>query len=165
MQCCRAIKGCSITVKQKTALCQGKGRGLSFNLRVYIQLQFLDKFRDHRSRSSLHIQPDHCRLDNPVLTVDTYCQQPHSPRRWYQWQSCCHLKFQFHTSGIHVKLTRNQSIHKKPPFCGMLDHPKIFECFSDCFLFFLRTLGLSGILGLRQIIVLTNPNPTFSFNL
>jgi len=47
----------------------------------------------------------------------------------------------------------------------MLDHPKIFECFSDCFLFFLRTLGLSGILGLRQIIVLTNPNPTFSFNL
>ena len=44
MQCCRAIKGCSITVKQKTALCQGKGRGLSFNLRVYIQLQFLDNF-------------------------------------------------------------------------------------------------------------------------
>jgi hypothetical protein len=81
MQCCRAIKGCSITVKQKTALCQGKGRGLSFNLRVYI-----------------------------------------------------------------------------PPFCGMLDHPKIFECFSDCFLFFQWALWLSGILGLRQIIVLTTPH-------
>ena len=27
----------------------------------------------------------------------------------------------FHTSIIHVELTRNQSIHKKPPFCWMLD--------------------------------------------
>ena len=35
----------------------------------------------------------------------------------------------------------------------MLEHPKIFECFSDCFLFFWWTLGLSGILGFRQIIV------------
>ena len=35
MQCCRAIKGCSITVKQKTALCQGKGRGLKFHLMLY----------------------------------------------------------------------------------------------------------------------------------
>ena len=60
MQCCRAIKGCSITVKQKTALCQGKGRGLSFNLRVYIQLQFLDKFRGFRSKQGLHIQSGHC---------------------------------------------------------------------------------------------------------
>ena len=31
----RAIKGCSITVKQKAALCQGKGRGLKFNARLF----------------------------------------------------------------------------------------------------------------------------------
>ncbi len=48
-----------------------------------------------------------------------------------------------------------------PPFCGMLDHPKIFECFSDCFLFFQWALWLSGILGLRQIIVLTTLPPHF----
>ena len=71
-----------------TSLCQGKGRGLSFNLRVYIQLQFLDKFWDHRSISSLHIQSDHCKSDSPALTADTYCLQPRSPRRWCQWQSC-----------------------------------------------------------------------------
>ena len=47
----------------------------------------------------------------------------------------------------------------------MLDHPKIFECFSDCFLFFRRTHGLSGILGLRQIVILANFNPTFPLNL
>lgn len=165
MQRCRAIKGCSITVKQKTALCQGKGRGLSFNLRVYIQLQFLDKFRGFRSKQGLHIQSGHCRSDNPVLTADTYCRQPRFPPQTYQWQSCCHQKFQFHTSGIHVKLTRNQSIHKKPPFCRMLDHPKIFECFSDRFLFFRWALWLSGILGLRQIVILANFNPTFPLNL
>ena len=55
-------------------------------------------------------------------------------------------EFQLYTGSVNVELTRNQSIHKKPPFYGMLDHPKIFECFSDCFLFFWRTLGLSGIL-------------------
>ena len=88
----RAIKGCSITVKQKTALCQGKGRGLSFNLRVYIQLQFLDKFRGFRSKQGLHIQSGHCRSDNPVLTADTYCRQPRFPPQTYQWQSCCHQK-------------------------------------------------------------------------
>ena len=60
--------------------------------RVYIQLQFLDKFRGFRSISSLHIQSDHCRSDSPILTADTYYRQPHSPRRWYQWQSCCHLQ-------------------------------------------------------------------------
>ena len=32
----------------------------------------------------------------------------------------------------------------------MLDHPKIFECFSDCFLFFRRTLWLSGSLRSRS---------------
>ncbi|MFQ6831054.1 hypothetical protein, partial [Butyricicoccus pullicaecorum] len=64
-----------------------------------------------------------------------------------------------------VKLTRNQSIHKKPPFYGMLDYPKIFECFSDCFLFFWRTQGLSGIFGFWQIVVLANLNPTFPLNL
>ena len=67
--------------------------------------------------------------------------------------------------GLVGKLTRNQSIHKKPPLCGMLDHPKIFECFSDCFLFFRWTLGLSGILGFRQIIVFAYFNPTFPFDL
>jgi len=47
----------------------------------------------------------------------------------------------------------------------MLDHPKIFECFSDCFLFFWWTLGLSGILGFRQIIVFAYLNPAFPLNL
>ena len=35
-------------LKLKTALCQRKGRGLNVNLRVYIQLQFSNKFRDRR---------------------------------------------------------------------------------------------------------------------
>ena len=47
----------------------------------------------------------------------------------------------------------------------MLDYPKIFECFSDCFLFFWRTQGLSGIFGFWQIVVLANLNPTFPLNL
>ena len=47
----------------------------------------------------------------------------------------------------------------------MLDHPKIFECFSDCFLFFRRTHGLSGILGLRQIVVLADFQSAFSLYL
>ena len=105
---------------------------------------FSNRFWNLRSISNQHIQSGHCKSDNPVPTIK---------------------EFQFHTSGIHVKLTRNQSIHKKPPFYGMLYHPKIFECFSDCFLFFRWTQRLSGIFGLRQIVVLTNLNPTFPLNL
>ena len=48
---------------------------------------------------------------------------------------------------------------------SLLDHPKIFECFSDCFLFFQRTLGLPGIFRFRQIVILANFNPTFPLNL
>ena len=74
-------------------------------------------------------------------------------------------------SGVALKvetsrwLSSGKLVAPKEDNIQILDHPKIFECFSDCFLFFRRTLGLSGILGLRQIIVLTNPNPTFSLNL
>ena len=48
---------------------------------------------------------------------------------------------------------------------GILNHPKIFECFSDCFLFFRRTLWLSGIFGFRQVVVSADFQPTFSFYL
>ena len=44
-------------------------------------------------------------LDGSMIAIDTI--------------DAATCKFQFHTSGIHVELTRNQSIHKKPPFCGM----------------------------------------------
>ena len=56
-------------------------------------------------------------------------------------------------------------IHKKPPFCWMLDHPKIFECFSDCFFLLRWALWLSGILGLRQIVVLADFQSAFSLYL
>ena len=47
----------------------------------------------------------------------------------------------------------------------MLDHPKIFECFSDCFFLLRWALWLSGILGLRQIVVLADFQSAFSLYL
>ena len=36
----------------------------------------------------------------------------------------------------------------------LLKSSKIFHCFSDCFLFFRRTLGLSGIVRLGLVVIL-----------
>ena len=69
-----------------------------------------------------------------------------------------------HTGGIHIELTRNHLIHKNLQNTG-LNHPKIFHCFSDCVLFLGRTLGLSGILRFRQIVVLSDLQPALSLDL
>ena len=47
----------------------------------------------------------------------------------------------------------------------MLDHPKIFECFSDCLFIFRRALGLLGLLRFWQIVVLPHIQSAFSFHL
>ena len=46
-----------------------------------------------------------------------------------------------------------------------LNHLKILQCFSDCFLFFRRTLGLLGIYRFGQVIVFADFQSTFSLNL
>ena len=48
------------------ALCQWKGRGLKFNLWVYIPLQFLNRFRGFRSKQGLHIQNRCCYSFTPI---------------------------------------------------------------------------------------------------
>mgnify|MGYP007014923614 CR=1 FL=1 len=76
------------------------------------------------------------------------------------WQKGTHSDFPY------GRMKYPNTIHRrKSLFCGMLNHPKIFECFSDCFLFFRRTLRLPGILWFRQIIVFAYLNSTFPFNL
>ena len=47
----------------------------------------------------------------------------------------------------------------------MLDYPKIFECFSDCFLFFRWALWLLGILRFRFIVVLALDNAVLLLHL
>ena len=64
----------------------------NISIKIYIQLQFSDMLRDCRSVSAQRMLPGHCKSDNQALIADTYCRQPHSQRRWYQWQSCCHLQ-------------------------------------------------------------------------
>ena len=138
---------------------------LILNSATHVRVCFEHTVLNHHKVPVAHIQEAYCRATSPVLTTDTYYRQPilHSDGINGNYAVIC--KFQLHTGIIHVKLTRNQSILKKPPFCRMLDHPKIFKCFSDCFLFFRRTLWLSGILGFRQLLILANFNPTFPLNL
>ena len=47
----------------------------------------------------------------------------------------------------------------------MLDHPKIFECFSDCFFLLRWALGLLGVFGFRLIVVLTLNDAVFLLHL